>query len=502
MATAIEHEEERLVANYLLGETLGKGGYSWVKKGTDKTTGSNVAMKFMARADQSWEKEQANHVRTEIKSMIRINSKHVMKLYAYNLNASYPEKSGKTLKTILLVLEYCPGGELFDILYYCSQLEEKLARTYFKQLIQGLEDCHKAGIVHRDIKPQNLLLDQDYQLKITDFGLSFIQKTKDARELMGTCYVGTRGYQAPELLSKKAYDRSCDIFSAGVVLFILLTGYPPFEQGQKIDKWYRPLYKEQYKTFWLQHKGCGVPVKCQSLIEGMLAYKPKNRITIEDIKEHEWFKGPVYNKDELKEILRSKHAEMRYKRLRDKNKMSELNNSVKVKRSLEEKVVQHYQSIWGESPPTSEFYSLMEGLSLPKLQKDETTGLTRQVNPVRKFLQVCESLKASALQCSVELEKEPGFLAMVTLNAIINKQTYKFEMQVSMVDAGDEYVFGFRRFTGEVLIWHKVFKAVETYLLAQRGIFGDFEESRVTAIVENTKPASRMAAEERKEIVA
>ena len=87
----------------------------------------------------------------------------------------------------------------------------------------GLEACHNAGIAHRDIKPQNLLLDARYNMKITDFGLSKVFES-DADTIMKTTYVGTRGYQAPELLLSKPYDLACDVFSAGVVLFILLTG--------------------------------------------------------------------------------------------------------------------------------------------------------------------------------------------------------------------------------------------------------------------------------------
>ena len=101
-----------------------------------------------------------------------------MKLYAYNLNAQYPKAKGSAadddthgqssssstnnndyIPTILLVLEYAPGGELFDILYYTSALKEAVARTYFKQIISGLEACHSANVVYRDLKPQNLLLD-------------------------------------------------------------------------------------------------------------------------------------------------------------------------------------------------------------------------------------------------------------------------------------------------------------------------------------------------------
>ena len=153
-----------------------------------------------------------------------------MKLYAYNLNAQYPtagkhakdDTRGKTkadpqqkfIDTILLVLEYAPGGELFDILYYTSALKEVVARTYFKQIINGLEACHNANAVHRDLKPQNLLLDSKFNVKITDFALSKIIQS-DAE---------TRGYQAPELLLGQKYNLKCDIFSVGVILFVLMAG--------------------------------------------------------------------------------------------------------------------------------------------------------------------------------------------------------------------------------------------------------------------------------------
>merc|ERR1719204_2964093 len=119
---------------------------------------------------------------------------HVTKLYAYNLSARYMQKDGTPLKCILFVLEYCPGGELFDILYYTERMNDRMARTYLHQMVNGLEACHKAGIVHRDIKPQNLLMDANYSLKITDFGLSFLSE-KEQEAVMKTSYVGTRGYQ-------------------------------------------------------------------------------------------------------------------------------------------------------------------------------------------------------------------------------------------------------------------------------------------------------------------
>jgi len=195
----------RSIGRWYIGETLGKGGYSWVKKGYDKKTSKCVALKFMAKADQSWAEEQTKQVVTEIESLKRIRHPNVMKLYAYNLSAKYPKKNNEKLDCILLVLEFAPGGELFDILYYTTALECTVARTYFRQFIAGLEACHNAGIAHRDLKPQNLLLDSKFNLKLTDFGLSKVFES-DASPLMKTAYAGTKGYQAPELLLNRPYD--------------------------------------------------------------------------------------------------------------------------------------------------------------------------------------------------------------------------------------------------------------------------------------------------------
>merc|ERR1719320_1476112 len=185
-------------------------------------------------------------VQTEIKSMVRINSPYVVKLYGFHAHCKYFDRNGKFCDTIMLILEYCPGGELFDIVFYTNQLDNVTARTYFVQLLNGLKSCHDAGIVHRDIKPSNLLLDKDYQLKITDFGQSHISKEKQ-KDLSTRC--GTPGFQAPEIRRAENYTKSCDIFSCGVVLFILLTGHPPFVHASSKDKWYRPMCEKNPEAF-------------------------------------------------------------------------------------------------------------------------------------------------------------------------------------------------------------------------------------------------------------
>eukprot|EP01084_Bolivina_argentea_P202097 345362_1 len=277
---APKQKKMRTIGRWYIGKTIGKGSYSWIKKGYDKKTGKCVSLTFMAKVDENWTKEQSKEVVTNIESLKQINHPNVLKLYTYNLNARYPTKKNEKIDTVLLVCEYAPNGTLFDILYYTLALEPILTRTYFRQSIFGLEACHNAGVAHRDIKPQNLLLDSRFNIKLTDFGLSKVFES-DADAIMKTTYVGTRGYQAPELLLDKPYDLACDIFSMGVVLFILITGYPPFEQAHYSDRWFRPLAKGDYAKFWKYHAGCSISndAKCKDLLVKMLAYDPKQRIT-------------------------------------------------------------------------------------------------------------------------------------------------------------------------------------------------------------------------------
>jgi len=464
---------KRCVGQYEIKETLGKGGYSWVKKGIDNKTGTPVALKFMTRADRSWEKEQAEQVRTEIKSLIRINNKHVMKLFAYNLNCKYPEKSGKELNTILLVLEFCPGGELFDILYYTNQLDEKTARTYFRQMMVGLKACHDAGIVHRDIKPQNLLMDANYQLKITDFGLSFLSE-KEQEAIMKTSYVGTRGYQAPELLKKKKYNKKCDVFSAGVVLFILLTGYPPFEQAMKTDKWYLPLCSGNASLFWEQHKGCGVSSLCQSLLTKMLAYKPSNRISVEDIMKDEWYLKEVHGDAQLAKVLHKKHKESVARRKKDKKKMSEMQNSIKKKRDGEESSKKELEAAFEKLPvaDTTVGGRRMATRFYVKADKEKSAEVPDVLVKAYDMAKQAMEHGGNALVKPVE-EKNPWELRVIVKDA--DNKVYQTNLAIVKDKDTGNFVFTFTRIEGDIFKYKKVWSQVEDYLLAAEEFCDEFD---------------------------
>ena len=202
-----------------------------------------------------------------------------------------------------LLMEYAPNGDFFDFVRKNKQyIGEKLARTYFRQLIEGIEYLHLNGIWHLDLKLENLLIGKDYQVKIADFDLSYI---------IGDTEILTRGtqyYRSLELLAHKCKDgSSADIYSAGVILFLMKTGgVIPHSEGSMFEGVdLLELLHTNTKLFFSKH--CEIQEKEPSfftdsfkeLFLSMTKKDPKERATISDIKSSRWYNGPVYTKDEL-----------------------------------------------------------------------------------------------------------------------------------------------------------------------------------------------------------
>jgi len=421
----------------------------------------------MAKADQTWAEEQKKQVVTEIDSLKQIRHPNVMKLYAYNMNAKYPAKTNEKIECILLVLEFAPGGELFDILYYTSALEVIVARSYFRQFISGLEACHKSGVAHRDLKPQNLLLDSKFNLKITDFGLSKVF-APDANPRMVTNYVGTKGYQAPELLLNLPYSFAADIFSAGVVLFILLTGYPPFEQAQKSDRWFRPLAKGEYDKFWELHASCPISndPEAKDLLQNMLAYNPKHRMSVADIKRHPWFNGKYLEGKDLVRALRNRYRQMEQKRRKDAKKLKDLQNS--ITRSVE---IEGLDSHNAQVPlyPSEEVEGIWDTHTTAKW-KDVYNAVNTVVHEIAGHTSF--NFEDNTLMCSVKLQNPHvrggqslvRFVVQVFLSREFQNgpthQDSDSDEEDNPEDLQTIYVVRFRRLEGDVLDWKKILNQV------------------------------------------
>ncbi len=258
------------VGKYELGKTLGSGSFSKVKLGVDDT-GKQYAVKIIDK-EQLIRENMEEQLKREISIMKMLNHPYVVHLYDVL----------QTQNNIYLVLELVTGGELFDRIVSAKKFDEDTGRRFFQQLVVALHFCHKQGVCHRDLKPENLLVDDKGIIIITDFGLANIQAPSDQGKLLSTV-CGTPNYVAPEVLKEKGYKGSeADVWSCGIILFVMLAGYLPFDDPninvlfQKIDKGdYR-----MCKTF-------SEPVK--DLVGKLLTTDPMKRPSLECVMQHPWF---------------------------------------------------------------------------------------------------------------------------------------------------------------------------------------------------------------------
>jgi len=204
---------------------------------------------------------------------------------------------------IMMELAVCDFAEL--ILAEAFNADEILQRTYFCQLIEGLEYLHSQNVIHYDIKPENLLLGEDLRLKITDFDFS----SKNGEIL--AYGRGTQNYRAPELVRKiYKYGAKSDIYAAGITLFVMKIGYMPYDENGPVNGYdlQNLLYTEP-ENFWFAHeqiRGAPLPI-CEDFKElfiSMTRKDPMKRASIEDIKNNAWFNGYIYNKKETSSVIK------------------------------------------------------------------------------------------------------------------------------------------------------------------------------------------------------
>ncbi|KAH7667146.1 Non-specific serine/threonine protein kinase protein [Dioscorea alata] len=260
------------VGRYELGRKIGEGNFAKVKFARHMDTGAAYAIKILDK-DHLLRHMMVEQIKKEISTMKMIKHPNVVQLYEV--------MASKT--KIYLVLEYVDRGELFDKIVGNKLLKEDEARRYFQHLINALDFCHSRGVYHRDLKPENLLLDSHGILKVTDFGLStFTPKLRGDGLLHTAC--GTPNYVAPEVLNNKGYNgASADVWSCGVILFVLLSGCLPFDDLNRL-KLYKKICKAEYSC--PSHFSSGA----KKLIKRILDPNPSSRITILEILENDWFK--------------------------------------------------------------------------------------------------------------------------------------------------------------------------------------------------------------------
>ncbi|KAH7673716.1 Non-specific serine/threonine protein kinase protein [Dioscorea alata] len=298
---------------------IGRGAFGEVRLCREKTTRHVYAMKKLKKSDML-SRGQVEHVKAERDLLAEVDSAYIVKLYC-----SFQDE-----EFLYLIMEYLPGGDMMTLLMRKDTLTEDEARFYIGQTILAIESIHKHNYIHRDIKPDNLLLDRNGHMKLSDFGLckpldsknlpnfsepaSAIRTTLESdnkscasprpkrtqheqllhwqknRRTLAYSTVGTPDYIAPEVLLKKGYGMECDWWSLGAIMFEMLIGYPPFYSDEpmatcrKIVNWRNHLkFPEEAK---LSPEARDLIGKLLCNVEQRLGTRGAH-----EIKAHPWFKG-------------------------------------------------------------------------------------------------------------------------------------------------------------------------------------------------------------------
>lgn len=274
--SVLNRESENLNDFYSLGKELGRGQFGITYECTSKATGEKLACKAISKQKLKTQAE-IEDVRREVAIMYHLGGNDAI----VNLKGAYEDS-----RNVYLVMEVCSGGELFNRIVELGHYSERKAADMFRTALKVVVHCQRMGVIHRDLKPENFLLTDKTdkgQLKATDFGLSvFFKKGQTFDEMVGSAY-----YVAPEVL-KRSYGPECDTWSAGVILYILLSGMPPFWGDNE---------KAIFDSILVGHVDFSeapwpsISAGAKDLVSKLLQKDIKKRITAEDALAHPWLGG-------------------------------------------------------------------------------------------------------------------------------------------------------------------------------------------------------------------
>jgi calcium/calmodulin-dependent protein kinase I len=255
---------------YTLGKTLGRGGFAVVREAINNQTKELYAVKIIEK--KGLKEKDMEVLRREVAIMQKLAHPGIVQLIEVFDEA----------ETVSLVLELVRGGELFDKIVERGFYSERDAAELIRQILTAVEYMHAHGVTHRDLKPENLLCsgEKNEKIKIADFGLS-----KEGDTLSTSC--GSPGYVAPEILLGEEYDNSVDVWSVGVIAYVLLCGYPPFFSDNPGELCQQII---SVKYDFPDAEWADISDNAKNFIKQILVQNPSQRMTATECLNHAWIK--------------------------------------------------------------------------------------------------------------------------------------------------------------------------------------------------------------------
>jgi serine/threonine protein kinase len=262
------HNRFSSINEFELIRVLGSGGYSTVNLARHLSTGKKYAIKCAGKYKNG--KDISDRTMTEIEVLCKFNHRSIIRVSGWF----------EDIDTIYIVLQYVPGRDLAK--FFKKKLPSKENLAYImKQIVSGVGYCHYKGVIHRDMKLENILIDGKLKIKLTDFGLCAVKNNDDE---FFRHQVGTARYTAPELLLKGGYNESIDVWGIGIIFFLLLTGEYPFNGSERKKIFSRIINKHiDYSQYDLNKDEI-------HLLKRLLCKDPRHRIQLDDICNHQWFR--------------------------------------------------------------------------------------------------------------------------------------------------------------------------------------------------------------------
>lgn len=253
-----------------------------------------VAIKILKEEFLRRDEDSILSVQNEITILKNLNHCGIIRMMDFGDAGQVVKPSGRIINNLVfIVMEYVPGELLFNLCQDMGAMGEEAGRFFFLQLLDALEYMHNLRCVHRDLKLENILVDDKLNLKMADFGFACYKSIDNLKS-----YRGTFTYMAPEIKEGKTYDGTeTDLFSVGVIVFIIVQGIFPFKEAKKDEYFFNLLNTGQIDLYWQKVNGGKLSAEFKDVMQKLFSYEGKNRYTIEELKSHPWLKKSDFNKE-------------------------------------------------------------------------------------------------------------------------------------------------------------------------------------------------------------